>query len=215
MPLGAATAFFPLTIRAHVLQAITVVPTVCRTPMLRASATAACVAMLVAACSGAGGRSSPSDRGAGLEVEHLSADQQASVYATALSGAFDLGPSLVLLLDPATLPRQRGAQPSDSLPTAVTRALASRGTIQGSCASAPASPHQAPICKAQTAGYKVQFSPVFRLSRDTVQVYLVAERYRPASDTAGYQPPLEFEQRYALVRAGRQWRVAREERLTH
>ncbi len=176
---------------------------------------AACVVMLVAACSGEGARNSATDRGAGLEVEKLSADQQAAAYATALGGAFDLGPSLVLLLDPAMLPRRRGAQPSDTIPSAVTRALESRGVIQGSCAAVAASQRAAPVCKAQSAGYKVQFSPVFRLARDTMQVYVVAERYRATSDTTGYQPPLEFEQRYALVRSGRQWRAVRKERLTH
>ena len=182
---------------------------------MRAGAMAACVGMVIAACSGNGGTSSPNDRGAGLATETLPADQQAAAYATALAGAFDLGPSLVLLLDPAALPRHRGAQPSDSIPAPVARALASRGAIQGSCTARPASTRQAPICKAQSAGYKVQFSPVFRLGRDTIQVYLVAERYRPTSDTTGYQPPLEFEQRYALVRSHGQWRIAREERLTH
>lgn len=182
---------------------------------MHTSSMAACAVMLVAACSGKGARSSANDRGAGLEVEKLSADQQAAAYATALGGAFDLGPSLVLLLDPDMLPRERGVQPLDTIPTAVARALASRGVIQGSCAAVPASQREVPVCKAQSAGYKVQFSPVFRLARDTVQVYLVAERYRPSSDTTGYQPPLEFEQRYALVRSGRQWRAVRKERLTH
>lgn len=176
---------------------------------------AACVAIVIAACSGHGGTSSPNDRGAGLAVENLSADQQAAAYAAALSGAFDLGPQLVLLLDPAVLPRQRGSESSDSLPAAVARALASRGVIQGLCTAAPSPSRDAPICHAQSAGYKVQFSPVFRLARDTAQVYLVAERFRPASESAGYQPPLQFEQRYALVRAGQRWRIVREERLTH
>src|SRR6185312_12111458 len=173
------------------------------------------LAIVIAACSGHGRTSSPNDRGAGLTVENLSADQQAAAYATALGGAFDLGPSLVLLLDPGMLPRERGVQPLDTIPAAVVRALASRGVIQGSCAAVPASQREVPVCKAQSAGYKVQFSPVFRLARDTAQVYLVAERYRPSSDTTGYQPPLEFEQRYALVRSGRQWRAVRKERLTH
>lgn len=177
---------------------------------------AGCAAIVIAACSGQGGKSSPNDRGAGLEVRKLPADQQAAAYTAALGGAFDLGPPLVLLLDPAVLPRDRNAEASETIPPAVARALASRGVIQGSCRAAPASPREAPICTAQAAGYKVQFSPVFRLARDTVQVYLVAERYRPTSDSAGYQPPLEFEERYALVRSGGgRWRIARSERLTH
>lgn len=175
----------------------------------------ACVVMLIAACSGDGGRNSASDRGAGLQVQPLSADQQAAAYAAALGGAFDLGPPLVLLLDPDVLPRRRDAQSTDTIPAAVAQALSSRGVIQGSCAAAPPSPREAPICKAQSAGYEVRFSPVFRLAHDTIQVYLVAERYRASSDTAGYQPPLEFEQRYALVRSDHRWRVVRQERLTH
>ena len=173
------------------------------------------LAIVIAACSGHGRTSSPNDRGAGLTVENLSADQQAAAYAAALGGAFDLGPQLVLLLDPALLPRQRGAESSDRVPAAVAKALASRGVIEGSCTAAPSPSREAPICHAQAAGYKVQFSPVFRLARDTAQVYLVAERFRPTSDSAGYQPPLQFEQRYALVRSGQRWRIAREERLTH
>jgi hypothetical protein len=173
------------------------------------------LAIVLAACSGHGRTSSPNDRGAGLTVENLSPDQQAGAYAAALGGAFDLGPQLVLLVDPAVLPRQRGAESSDSLPAAVAKALESRGVIQGSCTDAPSSSRDAPICHAQSAGYKVQFSPVFRLARDTAQVYLVAERFRPASESSGYQPPLQFEQRYALVRSGQRWRIVRQERLTH
>ncbi|MGH7647218.1 MAG: hypothetical protein ACREND_03805 [Gemmatimonadaceae bacterium] len=182
---------------------------------VRRSAAAACVAIVIAACSGNGRKTSPNDRGAGLQTAKLSADAQAAAYAAALGAAFDLGPQLVLLLDPALLPRQRDAEPSDTIPIAVSRALASRGAIQGSCTAAPSSPRVAPICKAQAAGYEVRFSPVFRLTHDAIQVYLTAERYRATADTAGYQPPLQFERRYALVKSGRQWRVAREERLTH
>ena len=181
----------------------------------RGGVAAACVAIVIAACSGQDGKGSANDRGAGLEIEKLPAEQQAAAYAAALGGAFDLGPQLVLLLDPAALPRRRGAESSDTIPAAVASALSSRGVIQGSCTAVAPSARDAPICNAQSAGYKVQFSPVFRLARDTAQVYLVAERYRPRSDSTGYQPPLEFEQRYALVRSGRQWRVARSERLTH
>jgi|SRR6185312_10503295 len=176
---------------------------------------AACGAVLIAACSGEQGNASANDRGAGLEVAHLSAEQQAAAYASALSGAFDLGPPLVLLLDPALLPRRRTDQPSDTLPAGVARALSARGVVQGSCAAVVPATRLAPVCKAQSAGYRVQFSPVFRMRGDTVQIYLVAQRYRPTAETAGYQPPLEFEQRYALVRSGRQWRIVRQERLTH
>lgn len=172
-----------------------------------------CVAVLLAACSGGEGNASPNDRGAGLDVAQLSADQQAGAYAAAFGGAFELGPSLVLLLDPEFLARHRGAQPSDSVPAAVKRALLSRGVIQGSCAAVSAS-SRAPVCKAHVAGYKIQVSPIFRVGHDSVQVYLVAQRYRPSSDTSGYQPPLEFEQRYMLLASGREWRVERQERLT-
>jgi hypothetical protein len=170
--------------------------------------------MLGAACGGEP-PSSPSDRGYGLETASRSIDQRAAAYAAALRGAFDVGPGLVLLLNPAILPRSREAAPRDTLPPGVARALRGLGVVQGTCTATAPSPRVAPICPGAAAGYEVQFSDLYRLGRDTVQLFLTVERYRPARDTTGYQPPLRFEERYALARSGDGWSVVRQERLAH
>lgn len=138
---------------------------------------------------------------------------RAGAYAEALRGAFDVGPGLVLLLDPAMLPRERTAEARDTLDPGVVRALARTGTVQGTCAPEIGDPRTAPICAATTAGYIVRVSPIFQAAGDTVQLFVTAERYRPSGDTTGFQPPLRIEQRYDLTPARAGWTVARKARL--
>lgn len=180
--------------------------------MRRVAGVAGVVVLVLCACRDQ--RSSPSDRGAGLETAELTAEQRASAYAVAINGAFTLQPALVLLLNPAVLPRRRDAAPSDTLSPEVVRRLQARGVIQGTCTATAPSPRSAPICQARAAGYEIQFSDIFRIARDTIQLYLRAERYRASRDTLSYQPPLEFEQRYTLARSPEGWVEARKERLS-
>ena len=157
--------------------------------------------------------SSASDRGAGLSTVELSAAEQAGAYAAALRGAFDVGPGLVLLVDPLLLPRGRDDEVSDSLAPGVVAALRSAGVAQGSCRPMTTDARMAPVCQASDAGYVVRLSPIFGLAGDTVQLYVTAHSYRPSSDTSTYQAPIRLEQRYALAKRGQRWTVARKERL--
>ena len=178
----------------------------------RRHASRAALALLVAAC--ASEREDDANaRGAGLSVASLSDAERAGAYAVALRGAFDVGPGLVLLLDPAVLPRTRGAQAANELPAEVVRVLRATGTIQGTCVPVGGAQKSAPICAADSVGYVVRVSDIFRLAGDTVQLYLTAETFRPSRDTTAFQPPLRLEQRYGLVRRGGGWVVAQKERL--
>ncbi|HJU88984.1 MAG TPA: hypothetical protein VJ672_06295 [Gemmatimonadaceae bacterium] len=170
------------------------------------------IALSLGACSG-----EPEDknaRGAGLPAADLPIGRRASAYATGMRGMFDVGPGLVLLLDPALLPRSRTAEPEDSATSDLIQALRETRTIQGTCAPRRGTDRRsAPICEASAAGYIIRVSDIFQASGDTVQLYVTAERYRAARDTAGFQPPLRIEQRYDLTPRGDAWSVARKARL--
>ncbi|MGH7718339.1 MAG: hypothetical protein ACREON_05785 [Gemmatimonadaceae bacterium] len=182
----------------------------------RRSLTAAAVrvglaALIALSCSRDDG--GPNARGAGLRSVTLPAAQSAQAYGEAMRGAFDVGPGLVLLLDPAILPRARDGEPPGLIPRDVVREMRDIRVIQGTCDPRGRSEKAAPICAADAAGYIVRVSELYGVAPDSVQLYVTAERYRPASDTSGFQPPLQLEQRYTLARRGDSWRVARKERL--
>lgn len=159
-----------------------------------------------------GGAEKPaSSRGAGLAVATESPTAAAAAYAAALGGAFDLGPGLVLLLDPVLLPDAHSADTARALDDAVARALRSRDVVRGTCRPTTTNVKAAPICPAQQPGYVVRVSQLFRAGGDTLQLYIAAERYRPSHDTTGYQAPLHLEQRYHITPRGSGWRVARKE----
>ncbi|MDQ6830082.1 MAG: hypothetical protein M3081_14590 [Gemmatimonadota bacterium] len=171
------------------------------------------IAVLAAACHSAADETL-SERGRGLSVAELNAVDQAHAYEIAVRGAFHLESALVLLLNPAHLPRKRDAQPADSLAPGVIKELRSMDVIQGACDAVAPSPKRTPICEGTLAGYEVQLSDIFQVSPDTVQFYITAERFRPSSDTLHNQQPLKLEQRYTLVRRAMAWSVAKKERMS-
>jgi hypothetical protein len=170
------------------------------------------LALLAGACTSNDAGSS-SDRGAGLEVASLPASDRASAYAAAVREAFDVGPGLVLLLDPNVLPSARSGKTTHEVPSDVIRRLRGAGVIQGTCQPHSRTERMAPICTARTAGYIVRVSDIFRLATDSVQLYLTAERYRPSRDSTRAASRLRLEQRYSLARHGNAWVVATKERL--
>lgn len=170
------------------------------------------LALLAGACTSKDAGSS-SDRGAGLEVASLPASERASAYAAAVREAFDVGPGLVLLLDPDVLPSARSGKTTHELPADVIRRLRGTGVIQGTCQPRSATERRAPICTARSAGYVIRLSDIFRIASDSVQLYLTAERYRPSQDSTRAASPLRLEQRYNLARHGNAWVVATKERL--
>ena len=97
------------------------------------------------------------------------------------------------------------------------RALQDAGTVRGLCSPTPDSTSGAkanvPLCAAEAAGYVVRLSDIFQMPGDTVQLYVVAERYRTPRDSGHFVGKLSFEQRSDLVKRGNSWRVARTSRL--
>jgi hypothetical protein len=72
-------------------------------------------------------------------------------------------------------------------------------------------PKNTPHCGTSDAGYIIRTSDVFSLSKDTLEVYLYAEKYGPKQ---GPMPEaLRMEKVYQLVKEGQNWRVAREGRV--
>jgi hypothetical protein len=150
-------------------------------------------------------------RGRGLQVAALPADAHARVYQAAVGAAFDVGPSLTLLLDPRLLPRTAGVTGGQPMDPELAAALRKRGTIKGTCEPPTDGTRATPRCDAPAAGYVVRFSDVLELGPDSVEVYLLAQQYdTPAS---GAHTALQFEKAYQLVGRGGAWRVVREARV--
>lgn len=170
-------------------------------------------ALLAAACAPGGEAESDGpprgDRGAIMAVDPAA---RAAAYAASLHQAFEIGPSLVLMLDRAKLPASGGYAVRDSLPAGVMPALRETGTIHGSCTPAHDNARAAPVCEAPLAGYAVRFSDLFSTSGDSVRLYVAAEKFRLPSDGARYAPRFAFEDRYTLVRRDGRWSVVRKER---
>ncbi len=152
-------------------------------------------------------------RGHEGERAQLGPMQIAAAYAMALRSAFDL-PGTTLLADPRMLAHEGGYEVGDDrLPDDVQRALRATGTIQGDCVPEERGAEGAPACDHGVAGYAIRFSDVYKASGDTLRLHLVAERYRPATDTVGHRSAFRMEERYHLVRDGSRWRVTRKERM--
>jgi hypothetical protein len=150
-------------------------------------------------------------RGVGLRVASLPVGTRADIYAATVGAAFDVGPSLVLLVHPKLLPRTAGLGGGATLPTELVTALLRTGTIRGTCLAQGVPTRGAPSCAAPAPGYVVRFSDVLQRSGDTLQVYLEAERYRTVA--SGPAQAFRFEKAYQLVRRGERWVVAREGRV--
>lgn len=159
------------------------------------------------------GRGSGDDvRGAGLEPASLSPAEQAGIYATAVSGSFDIGPSLILLIDRTMLPRDGGYGDGGKLPDDVVKAMLRTPAFQGTCEPVPDSdPTRAPTCPVTDAGYAVRVSPVFQAAGDTLLVYAAADRYD--TKRSGGHGRFLIEEAYKLVPQGKSWRVATKARV--
>lgn len=151
-------------------------------------------------------------RGPGLRVATLPVAARVTIYDAAVREAFDVGPDLHLLLAPEFLPRTRGLEGGTTVPKNLADALRERGVVKGACRSLPAAARGAPVCDAPVPGYIVRFSEIFRVSADSVQVHLGAERYNTTTSAA--LELMRFEKAYQLVGTGTTWRVARAGRVT-
>lgn len=149
-------------------------------------------------------------RGKGLTVAAMLPADQAHVYEAAVRGAFDLDPSLSLLLDGRELPREVGLAPQGTVPAAVADELRHRGVTQGTC-EPPLGGKGVPRCKAELPGYVIRFSPVFTMLPDSVEVYLYVQKYDTPTGEASQT--LRFERAYHVVRRGDDWKAVREGRV--
>jgi hypothetical protein len=166
---------------------------------------------LAAACGG-GDADDAIVRGSGLKPASLPVAAEARVYEAAIQTAFDVDPSLVLLMHPRRLPRTEGYATGDSVPTGLVRALRDRGVVRGTCNPRRDSEKDTPRCGIPEAGYIVRGSDVLRVAKDTVRLYFAAEKFGAAT---GQKPEaLRFEKIYELTGRGTSWRVVREARAT-
>lgn len=163
----------------------------------------------VVACGGGGG-DGPDVRGSGLRAAALDDAGRAAVYAAALRQAFDVDSALVLLVDPALLPRNGSFARDAKLNDDVVSAMRGSGVARGTCET-PEDQSHAPRCAVSAPGYVVRFSDVFQGKGDTVRVFVSAQRFRT---TSGLGPPqrFAFESGFEVVKQGGGWRVAREGR---
>ena len=170
------------------------------------------VALLLAnviAC-GDRGADGPDVRGSGLRAAPLDNRARAAVYDAALRQAFDVDSALVLLVDPAILPRNGTFARDAKLDDDVVAGLQRSGVTRGTCETTEDT-RRAPQCTAAGPGYVVRFSDVFQAKGDTVRVFVAAQRFRTTSGL-GPASRFAFESGFEIVRQGSGWRVAREGR---
>lgn len=172
----------------------------------------AAVALLLANVVACGDRGSdgPDIRGNGLRPAALDDHARALVYDAAMRQAFDVDSSLILLVDPAVLPRNGSFARDARLNDAVLSAMRGAGMTRGSCETVDDGKHT-PQCAADGPGYIVRFSDIYQALGDTMRVFLAAQRFRT---NAGIGPSARFafESAFEVVRRGDGWRVAREGR---
>jgi hypothetical protein len=182
-----------------------------RTITTRALALSSVALLLVnvIACGDRGG-DGPDIRGNGLRPAALDDHGRALVYDAALRQAFDVDSALVLVVDPAILPRNGTFARDAKLSGDVVSDMQRAGVTRGSCETTDDSKH-APQCAAAGPGYVVRFSDIFQGNGDTVRVFVAAQRFRT---TTGLGPAgrFAFESGFEVVKHGNDWRVAREGR---
>ena len=181
-----------------------------RAASLLARATLLSLLTVVAACKGADS-DGPDIRGSGLRPASLDAGQRAGAYDVALRQAFDVDSTLVLLVDPAILPRNGSFARDTKLGDDVTRALIKDGMVRGVCEPTSGDRQHAPRCAAAAPGYVVRFSDIYQMQGDTVRLFLAADRFQTTSGV-GPGTRFAFESGFEVVRQGDVWRVAREGR---
>jgi len=145
-------------------------------------------------------------------VAQLPVAARVVIYDAAVREAFDVGPGLSLMLAMNFLPRTTGLEGGPAVQASLADALRSRGVVKGTCKRIEGDAGGAPVCDAPEPGYIVRFSEIFRVSADSVQVHLAAERYN--TPTSAPLELLRFEKAYQLVGTGTTWRVARAGRVT-
>lgn len=171
---------------------------------------AAVLAMLAIGCSKVG-RGDSYARGHLLKVASLPAGAESRIYEAAIRSAFDVDPLLTLRMHPRRLARTAGDTGGDPTPGSITRSLRERGLVLGSCEPVRTSPTDTPRCSGPEAGYVIRGSDVFRISKDTVEIYFAAEKF--GASTGQKPEALRFEKIYQLVGRGLAWRVVREGRV--
>ena len=173
---------------------------------------AALLVLVMVGLSACGSDSADAVRGKGLEAATLPPAEQARIYAAAASGSFDIGPSLVLLVDRSMLPRDAGYGDGGELPDDVVKAMLGTSAFQGTCKPVPdRDPTRAPTCPVSDAGYAVRVSPIFRAAGDTLLVYEAADRYDTRK--SGGHARFLIEEAYKLVRRGNRGTVASKARI--
>ena len=167
--------------------------------------------LLVAVACQPGDKKTVISRGRGLEAASLPTAEEAGVHEAVIRAAFDIGPGLVLYLHPQRLPRSAGTEGGEPVSAQLASALRASGVVQGTCNPTRETPDAPPRCDVPSPGYIIRASDILRQTKDTLQVYLAAERF--ATRTGPRQPPFRFEKIYQLIRAGTRWRVVREGRV--
>jgi hypothetical protein len=177
----------------------------------RAAVAAVLATAFALACTGDGEDNSNFARGRGLSVLTLAPATEAGAVNAAIRAAFDIDPSLVLMMHPRRLPRTAGYEGGDSVSGAVAGALRHGGLIRGTCAPTHDAPRDTPRCPGSQAGYVVRISDAFQGKGDTLQMNFAAEKF--AAATGPRPEALRFEKIYQLVRESSGWRVVREARV--
>jgi hypothetical protein len=150
-------------------------------------------------------------RGRRLTPTTLPPATEAAVVNAAIRAAFDVDPSLVLMVHPRRLPRTAGYEGGDSLSSGVVAALRDAGLVRGRCEPRHDQPRDTPRCPGADAGYVVRISDLFQGGGDTLQVNFAAEKFAAAT---GRKPEaLRFEKIYQLRTESTGWRVVREARM--
>jgi hypothetical protein len=152
-------------------------------------------------------------RGHGLTLADLPIRDQVAIYQETIGGAFTVGdPALYLLLNPRFLPRTAGLAGGEPLGPALRDGLLDSRIVQGTCEPAVTTGAlKVAHCRAPLAGYVVRFSPILRLTPDTMEVYLVVQRYSTPTSTGISR--LEFERVYKLVKHRAGWDAVAEGRI--
>lgn len=164
----------------------------------------------IAACSAP--ESKDEARSEGMPVAQLTVRQQVAIFDAAVRTAFDVGPGLVLMLNPSHLPSGSGREGGPPVPDSMVSALRNARIVEGTCEPMRSGDQRAPICKTQSSGYVIQSSEIFQAGGDTVRMYLSSEIY--AAEGGQGHEPFQFEMAYKLVPAGGgRWRVVAEGRV--
>lgn len=178
--------------------------------LVAAMVAALAIAALVAGCE-RGARASDDVRGAGLPVAKLQPQAAAAAYEAALRESFDVDSALVLVVDPAPLPRDGSLQRQQKMDDAVVRALIAGGIVRSTCEPHRPDPKRAPQCPTSGPGYVVRFSDIYQMRGDSARLFVAAERFQTRSGI-GPAGRFAFESGFQLVRRGGQWTVVAEGR---